>query len=135
MEPEDSTLAAVGRFGWRVSRFFAGVLFVALTIFAVVGFISQQQAATRLAAEVATRRDALEVARREQATLTAEVAALNDPVRYAQYATLVGRHTLLLARPDETLVLVTWTNADGTPLAGRTADWKLILHAAGIPTT
>lgn len=135
MHADENTLLAVQRLGLRVSRVFAGFCFVALLLFAVVGFISQKQTAGRLAAEVAQRQAALDTARHEQEMLKAELVGLNDPVRYAQYVTLVGRHTLLLARPGETLVLVTWTGSDGTPMTVRTTDWKRILHAAGIPTT
>lgn len=105
------------------------------TAYASVGFIRQERTVKTLSAEVAARQHDLDAARREQQTLTAEIAALNDPAHYAQYATLVGRHTLMLARPNETLYIVTWqANSDAhLPQAPHATDWKALLRAANIP--
>src|SRR6476661_819559 len=81
---------------------------VLATAYASVGFVHQERAVRRLTSEVAQRQHDLNDARQEQQILTAEIAALNDPVHYAQYAMLVARHTLMLTRPDETLLIVTW---------------------------
>lgn len=130
----DRATEAVRRLGQRLSRLLATICFAALLVYAVIGFVTQQQAAHRLSAEVARRQRVLDDAHHQRDALTAELAALNDSVRYAQYSMLVGRHTLLLARPGETLVLVTWTSKDGRPTSEITTDWKVLLHAAGIPT-
>ncbi len=105
------------------------------TGYASVGFIRQERTARTLSTEVAARQHDLDDARRAQQTLTAEVMALNDPVHYAQYATLVARHTLMLARPDETLFIVTWQGSGDPhlPQAPRSTDWKALLRAANIP--
>lgn len=132
---DEGATQVMQRLGQRLSRLLAVFCFAALLIFAGVGFVKQQQAAHRLAAEVAQRQQKLDTARHEQETLKAELTALNDAVRYAQYSMLVGRHTLLLARPNETLVIVNWTNQEGRPASEITTDWKALLHAAGIPTT
>ncbi len=131
---DEGVSEAVQQLGRRLSRLLAVICFGALLVFAGVGFVKQQQAAHRLTAEVAQRQQALDSARHEQQTLTAELVALNDAVRYAQYSVLVGRHTLLLARPNETLFVVNWTSQDGRPASEITTDWKALLHAAGIPT-
>lgn len=121
--------------GRRLPRSLIALALAALTVYAAIGFVGQERAARSLADEVADRQTQLNSARQEQETLTAELAALHDPARYAQYATLVGRHTLLLTRPDETLLLITWVNGNGQPVSQRATDWKAILHAANIPTT
>jgi len=104
------------------------------TGYASVGFIRQERTVQRLTAEVAERQQDLDDATREQQTLTTEIAALNDPARYAQYATLVARHTLMLTRPDETLLIVTWQAPSDQPAPPRATDWKALLHAANIPS-
>lgn len=131
---DERAVEAMQRLGRRLSRLFALVCFAALLVYAAVGFVTQQRAAHRLSAEVAQRQQVLGNQRREQKILTAELGSLNDAVRYSQYSVLVGRHTLLLARPGETLVLVNWTNKDSRPVSETTTDWKALLHAAGIPT-
>jgi len=132
---DERAMEAMQRLGRRLSRLLAFVCFAFLLMYAAIGFVTQQRAAHRLSAEVAQRQQVLSTARREQTTLTAELSGLNDAVRYSQYSVLVGRHTLLLARPGETLVLVNWTSKDGRPISEMTTDWKALLHAAGIPTT
>lgn len=109
-----------------------GLLLV--TGYASVGFIRQERAVQRLTAEVAGRQQELDDATREQQTLTLEIAALNDSARYAQYATLVARHTLMLTRPDETLLIVTWQPPGDQPAPPRATDWKALLRAANIPS-
>jgi cell division protein FtsB len=104
------------------------------TGYATVGFIRQERTAQQITSEVAARQQELHDATREQQTLTAEIAALNDPARYAQYATLVARHTLMLTRPDETLMIVTWQPPNGQPAPPRATDWKALLRAANIPS-
>lgn len=105
------------------------------TIYASIGFVHQERAVGRLTNEVAQRQSDLDDARQEQQTLTAEIAALNDPGHYAQYATLVARHTLMLTRPDETLYIVTWQESGNShvPQTPRSTDWKALLRAADIP--
>ncbi len=120
--------------GRRLQRPFVVLALAALTIYAASGYIGQERAANQLAGEVADRQSQLDAAMQERDTLTAELAALHDPVHYGQYATLVGRHTLLLNRPDETLLLVTWLSGNGQPVPPRPTDWKVLLHAANIPT-
>lgn len=109
-----------------------GLLLV--TGYATVGFVRQERTVQRLSAEVTQRQQELDDATQEQQTLTMEIAALNNPARYAQYATLVARHTLMLTRPDETLLIVTWQTPDDQPSAPRTTDWKALLRAANIPS-
>ena len=108
---------------------------VLATAYASVGFVHQERAVRRLTSEVAQRQHDLNDARQEQQTLTAEIAALNDPVHYSQYAMLVARHTLMLTRPDETLLIVTWQGSGDphTPQVPRSTDWKALLRAADIP--
>lgn len=108
---------------------------VLATAYASVGFVHQERTVRRLTSEVAQRQRDLDAARQEQQTLTAEIAALNDPAHYAQYATLVARHTLMLTRPNETLFIVTWqgSGAPNTPQSPRSTDWKALLRAANIP--
>lgn len=101
--------------------------------YASVGFFRQERSIRQLTGEVAQRRHELDAARQEQRTLAAEIAALNDPARYAQYATLVTRHTLMLTRPDETLLIVTWQQPGEQPAPPRATDWKALLRAANIP--
>src|SRR4051812_26711349 len=108
-----------------------GMLLV--TGYASVGFIRQERSVQQLTAEVAERQQELDDATREQQTLTTEIAALNDPARYAQYATLVARHTLMLTRPDETLMIVTWQAPGDQSTPPRATDWKALLRAANIP--
>lgn len=102
--------------------------------YASVGFIRQERSVQRLTSEVAQRRQELDDARQEQQTLTTEIAALNDPARYSQYATLVARHTLMLTRPDETLLIVSWQSPGASPTPPRATDWKALLRAANIPS-
>jgi hypothetical protein len=105
-------------------------------VYASIGFVHQERAVHRLTSEVAQRQHDLDDARQEQQTLTAEIAALNDPAHYSQYATLVARHTLMLARPDERLLIVTWQGGGDphAPQAPRATDWKALLRAANIPS-
>ncbi|MHB8645590.1 MAG: FtsB family cell division protein [Thermomicrobiales bacterium] len=127
--------------GERLARLIAriqrGAIILGLLLatgYASVGFVRQERTVRALSGEVATRQQDLDDARREQQTLIAEVAALNDPARYAQYATLVARHTLMLTRPDETLFIVTWQGSSAPqPQAPRSTDWKALLRAANIP--
>ena len=121
-----------------VGRLQRSVIIVGLllaTIYASVGFVHQERTVRRLTSEVAQRQSDLDSAQREEQTLSAEIAALNDPVRYSQYATLVARHTLMLARPDETLFIVTWQGSGdpNAPQPPRSTDWKALLRAADIP--
>ena len=106
------------------------------TGYATVGFIRQERTVQQITGEVAAAPAGSATTRRmEQQTLTAEIAALNDPARYAQYATLVARHTLMLTRPDETLMIVTWQRTGGpTRRQPRATDWKALLRAANIPS-
>jgi cell division protein FtsB len=104
------------------------------TGYASVGFIRQERTVQQLTAEVSERQQELDDATRQQQTLTTEIAALNDPDRYAQYATLVARHTLMLTRPDETLLIVTWQPPGDQPVPPRATDWKALLRAANIPS-
>lgn len=104
------------------------------TGYATIGFIRQERTVQQITAEVAERQQELHDATQEQQTLTAEIAALNDPVRYAQYATLVARHTLMLTRPGETLVIVNWQQPSGQPAPPRATDWEALLRAANIPS-
>ena len=104
------------------------------TGYATVGFIRQERTVQQITSEVAERQQELHDATQEQQTLTAEIAALNDPARYAQYATLVARHTLMLTRPDETLLIVTWQPPNGQPAPPRATDWEALLRAANIPS-
>lgn len=119
----------------RVQRAVILIGLLLATGYASVGFVRQEQTVRRLTGEVAVRQRNLDDARREQQTLTAEIAALNDPARYTQYATLVARHTLMLTRPDETLYIVTWQGSGdaNAPHAPRSTDWKALLRAANIP--
>jgi cell division protein FtsB len=103
------------------------------TGYATVGFVRQERTAQQITSEVTARQQELQDATTQQQTLTAEIAALNDPARYAQYATLVARHTLMLTRPDETLLIVTWQPPNGQPAPPRATDWKALLRAANIP--
>jgi cell division protein FtsL len=123
-----------------IGRLQRSVIIVGLllaTIYASVGFVHQERTVRRLTSEVAQRQSDLDSAQQEEQTLTAEIAALNDPVRYSQYATLVARHTLMLARPDETLYIVTWQGSGSgdpnAPQPPRSTDWKALLRAANIP--
>jgi cell division protein FtsB len=118
----------------RVQRPLIIVGLLLATGYATVGFIRQERTAQQIAGEVAARQQDLHNATVEQQTLTAEIAALNDPARYAQYATLVARHTLMLTRPDETLMIVTWQPPNGQPAPPRATDWKALLRAANIPS-
>jgi cell division protein FtsB len=104
------------------------------TGYATVGFVRQERTAQQITSEVTARQQELQDATTQQQTLTAEIAALNDPARYAQYATLVARHTLMLTRPDETLLIVTWQPPNGQPAPPRATDWKALLRAANIPS-
>jgi len=125
--------------GRGIARLQRAVILIGLLLatgYASVGFVRQEQTVRRLSDEVSVRQRDLDDARREQQTLTAEIAALNDPAHYTQYATLVARHTLMLTRPDETLYIVTW-QGNGDPKAPhtpRSTDWKALLRAANIPT-
>ncbi len=101
--------------------------------YATVGFVREEQAVRRLTSEVAARQQELDDARNEQAVLAAEIAALNDPARYSQYAMLVARHTLMLTRPGDTLLIVNWQENGGQPVPPRATDWKALLRAANIP--
>lgn len=107
---------------------------LALAAYATVAFVRQERTVRQLAGDVAIRQQERDDALREQQILTAELAALNDPARYANYANLVARHTLMLTRPNETLVIVTWKTESGAPAAPRATDWNALLHAAGIRT-
>lgn len=119
--------------GWLQRPVIVIVLVVA-TVYATIGFIRQEQTVNQLTGEVADRQRQLDDVRQEQQTLQAEIAALNDPTRYAQYASLVARHTLMLTRPDETLMIVNWQNPnDPRATPPRSTDWKALLRAAGIP--
>jgi len=121
-----------------VARLQRSVIVIGLLLaiaYASVGFVHQERAVRALKSEVAQRQHNLDDARQEQRTLTAEIAALNDPAHYSQYATLVARHTLMLTRPDETLFIVTW-QANSDPQATHalpSTDWKALLRAANIP--
>ncbi len=119
----------------RLQRVVIVIGLLLATAYATVGFVRQEQTVRRLTDEVATRQHDLDDAHREQQTLTAEIAALNDPAHYTQYATLVARHTLTLTRPDETLFIVTWQGSGdpNAPLPPRSTDWKALLRAANIP--
>jgi cell division protein FtsL len=121
-----------------VARAQRSVIIVGLllaTVYTSVGFVHQERTVRRLTSEVAQRQRDLDAVRQEQQTLTAEIAALNDPVRYSQYATLVARHTLMLTRPGETLFIVTWQGSGDphAPQTPRSTDWKDLLRAANIP--
>lgn len=105
-----------------------------LTGYATVGFIRQERTVQQITSEVAARQQELQDATTQQQTLSAEIAALNDPARYAQYATLVARHTLMLTGPGETLLIVTWQAPNGQPAPPRATDWKALLRAANIPS-
>jgi cell division protein FtsB len=109
------------------------VCLLLVTAYATVGFLRQEQTVHRLTDEVAQRQQEHDDVLHEQQILTAEIAALNDPARYSQYATLVARHTLLLTRPDETLIVVNWQAPSGQPTPPRATDWKALLRAANIP--
>lgn len=124
-------LRAVGR---RVRRLLIVVGLLALAAYATVGFVRQERIVRQLSGEVAIRQQERDDALREQTTLQAEIAALNDPARSRQYAALVARHTLMLARPDETLLIVTWKADPSAPTTPAATDWNALLHAAGIPT-
>jgi cell division protein FtsB len=119
----------------RLQRALVIIGLLCATIYASVGFVHQERTVQRLTSEVAQRQSDLDSARLEQQTLTAEITALNYPAQYAQYATLVARHTLMLARPDETLFIVTWqgSNDPNAPQPPRPTDWKALLRAANIP--
>ncbi len=120
--------------GW-VQRPLIIIGLVLATGYATVGFIHQGQAIRQLTDEVAQRQQELDATRQEHDMLTEEVAALNDPVRYNQYAMLVARHTLMLARPGETLLIVNWQVPGEKPAtAVQPTDWKALLRAAGIPS-
>jgi hypothetical protein len=124
-------MRAVGR---RVRRFLIVIGVIALMAYATVGFVRQERIVRQLSAEVVRRQQDQEDALREQAELRAELAALQDPARFGQYATLITRHTLMLTRPDESILVVTWTS-DGAPSTTPSAtDWNALLRAAGIPT-
>src|SRR3954464_7880834 len=86
--------------GRRVRRFLIAVGLIALAAYATVGFVRQERIVRQLSAEVAVPPQEQDDARREQAALQAELAALSDPARHSQYAMLVARHTLMLTRPD-----------------------------------
>ncbi len=121
-----------------VARLQRAVIIIGLLFalaYASVGFVHQERAVRSLKSEVAQRQRDLDATRQEQQTLTAEIAALNDPAHYSQYATLVARHTLMLARPNETLFIVTWQK-NGDPQVAHappSTDWKALLRAANIP--
>ncbi len=121
-----------------VARLQRSVIIIGLVcaiVYASIGFVHQERAVRSLKSDVAQRQRDLDATRQEQQTLTAEIAALNDPAHYSQYATLVARHTLMLARPDETLFIVTW-QGNGDPKAAHappSTDWKALLRAANIP--
>jgi cell division protein FtsB len=119
----------------RLQRSVIIVGLVLATIYASVGFVHQERTVRRLTSEVAQRQNDLDSAQMEEQTLTAEIAALNDPAHYSQYATLVARHTLMLTRPDETLFIVTWQGRGdpNAPQPPRSTDWKALLRAANIP--
>lgn len=119
----------------RLQRSVIIVGLVLATIYATVGFVHQERVARRLTSEVVQRQNDLDSARMEQQTLTAEIATFNDPAHYAQYATLVARHTLMLTRPNETLFIVTWQGSGdpNAPQPPRSTDWKALLRAANIP--
>jgi len=110
------------------------LLLLLATGYATVGFIRQERTVQQLTSEVTARRQERDDAMKEQQTLTAEIAALNDPARYSQYAILVARHTLALTRPDETLMIVTWQQPGEQPAPPRATDWKALLRAANIPS-
>lgn len=119
----------------RVQRAVIVIGLLLAMAYASVGFVHQERAVRALKSEVAQRQHDLDDVRQEQQTLTAEIAALNDPAHYSQYATLVARHTLMLARPDETLFIVTW-QGNSDPQAAHappSTDWKALLRAANIP--
>lgn len=121
-----------------ITRLQRSVIIIGLvfaTAYASVGFVRQERTVRGLTHEVAQRQQDLDAARQEQQTLTAEIAALNDPAHYSQYATLVARHTLMLARPDETLFIVTWQGKSDPQAAHAppSTDWKALLRAANIP--
>ena len=121
-----------------IARLQRSVIIIGLLLalaYASVGFVHQERAVRALKSDVAQRQQDLDDVRQEQQTLAAEIAALNDPAHYSQYATLVARHTLMLARPDETLLIVTW-QGNGDPQAAHappSTDWKALLRAANIP--
>ncbi len=126
------------RSGRGLARLQRAVILIGLllaTAYASVGFVRQEQTVRRLRDEVAVRQRDLDDAQRERQTLTAEIAALNDPAHYTQYATLVARHTLMLTRPDETLYIVNWQGVGDpkAPQVPRSTDWKALLRAANIP--
>ena len=103
--------------------------------FASVGFVRQERTIQSLREEIAQRQQDLDEQRQQQVTLQAEVAALNDPAHYAQYAMLVARHTLILTRPGDTLLIVTWQSPGDPPAtAPPPTNWKALLRAAGIPS-
>jgi cell division protein FtsB len=110
-----------------------GLLIV--TGYATVGFVRQERTVQRLTSDVAARQQELDAARAEQQVLAAEIAALNDPARYSQYATLVARRTLMLTRPGETLLIVNWQRSDQQPAPPPATDWKGLLRAANIPSS
>ncbi len=68
------------------------------TAYASVGFVHQERTVRRLTSEVAQRQHDLHDARQEQRTLSAEIAALNDPgplcaVCDARRAPYIDAHT------------------------------------------
>jgi cell division protein FtsB len=124
-------IRAVGR---RVRRLLIVVGLIALVAYATVGFVRQERIVRQLSAEVAVRQQEQDDALHEQAALQAEIAALNDPARYSQYAALIARHTLMLTRPDESLLIVTWQSDTEPSTVPAATDWTALLRAAGIPT-
>lgn len=125
---------AVREAGRRLRRLLIVCGLLALAAYATVGFVRQERTVRQLAGDVAIRQQERDDALREQQILTAELAALNDPARYGNYANLVARHTLMLTRPNETLLIVTWQTESGAPVTPRATDWNALLHAAGIRT-
>ncbi|MDQ2785118.1 MAG: septum formation initiator family protein [Chloroflexota bacterium] len=119
----------------RLQRSVIIIGLVLATAYASVGFVRQERTVRSLTHEVAQRQQDFDAARQEQRTLTAEIAALNDPAHYAQYATLVARHTLMLTRPGETLLIVTWQGSGdpNAPQSPPATDWTALLRAANIP--
>lgn len=120
--------------GRRVQRFLLVVGLIALAVYATVGFVRQERIVRQLSAEVAVRQQERDDALREQAALQAEIAALSDPARHQQYAMLIARHTLMLTRPDESLLIVTWKSDTASSSVPAATDWNALLRAAGIPT-
>ncbi len=104
-------LAAGRAFAWGQRVLMAGLALVVLVAFAA-GTVELRSKEAELRAEVARRTTELGAAERRNEELRGRLAAA-DPDAYRAYVEDTARRQLNLGYPDETVVLVAWSDPPG----------------------